>query len=113
MGFIHSQLLPSPKSVGGWGSAPEPPPPNSEEERLCACQSDTPKGGAPIPIFAPGARNPRYTTDDGSKLEVNVVLNWQPVKFFQHRGDVVVLPSFGDDSGQGVLDSLEFVDIRR
>ena len=25
MGSIHSQLLPSPKSVSGWGSAPDPP----------------------------------------------------------------------------------------
>ena len=25
MGSIHSQLLPSPKSDGGWGSAPDPP----------------------------------------------------------------------------------------
>ena len=27
-----------------------------------ACQSDTPRG-APIPIFSPGARNPRYATE--------------------------------------------------
>ena len=51
----------APKSVGGWGSAPDPSP-NSEGERLCACQSDTLKGGAPIPIFAPGAGNSRYAT---------------------------------------------------
>ena len=55
---IYSQLLQSPKSVGDWGSAL----PHSDGERLCACQSGTPKGGAPIPIFAPGARNPRYAT---------------------------------------------------
>ena len=65
MGAIHSQLLPSPKSVKGWGSAPDPPS-NSKGERLCACQSDTLKGGAPIPIFAPGARNLRDAT--GSRL---------------------------------------------
>ena len=55
---IYSQLLQSPKSVGDWGSTL----PHSDGERLCACQSGTPKGGAPIPIFAPGARNPRYAT---------------------------------------------------
>ena len=31
MGSIHSQLLPSPKSVGGWGSASDPPPPIARE----------------------------------------------------------------------------------
>ena len=40
MGSIHSQLLSSPKSVGGWGSAPDPSPPNSKGERLCACRRE-------------------------------------------------------------------------
>ena len=51
-----------PKALVAGAPPQTPPPPNSEGERLCACQSDTPKGGAPIPIFAPGARNPRYAT---------------------------------------------------
>ena len=32
MGSMHTQMLP--KSVGGWGSAPEAQTPNSEGERL-------------------------------------------------------------------------------
>ena len=48
------------KSVGGWGSAPDPQ--IVRESLFDACQSDTPRG-APIPIFAPGARYPRYATE--------------------------------------------------
>ena len=40
-----------PKSVGVWGSAPDPPVWHRREKE------------APIPIFAPGARNPRYATE--------------------------------------------------
>ena len=68
-------LLPiAPKSKKRWWLGLRPRPPHSDGERLCACQSGTP-GGAPIPIFAPGARNPRYATDadDAEELE-NVVL---------------------------------------
>ena len=37
---IHSQLLPSPKSSGGWGSAPDPP--IAKESTFGPCQFDTP-----------------------------------------------------------------------
>ena len=53
---LHPNVL---KSVGGWGSAPDSQ--IVRESAFDACQSDTPRG-APIPIFAPGARNPRYAT---------------------------------------------------
>ena len=49
--YLHPN---APKSVGGWGSTPDPP---------SALASLTCRGeGAPVSIFAPGARNPRYAT---------------------------------------------------
>ena len=75
MGSIHSQLLSSPKSVGGWGSAPDPPPPpNSEGERICTCQSDTPKGGAQFPS------SPRAPETLGTPLQATLTPIKPPVR---------------------------------
>ena len=71
----------APKSVGGWGSAPDPPPPKkARESAFDACQSDTPRGRGANSHLRPGRQKPSVCHWRNQELDLGrwpkVALRW-------------------------------------
>lgn len=48
---------------------------------------------------------------EGGNFEGDAMFDWQPVKFFQSRRDVIkTFDKWEDDTSKGILDSLKTVD---